>query len=181
MAMMRDDAANALKDMPVTLIVKRPDGTEFTRYTQALPASGALYQAIDMPEIVAPRPAGRSSAHIDPKARAGRPGRVLGRGLRAGEAQGRAVDRRARSCAPARPPRSTSAADFLYGAPASGLTVESDLRVTVDPKPFPAFANYTFGSARTSARSYEPPLITLTGARHRRQRQVDASNGPATR
>ena len=29
--MMRDDAATALKDMPVTLIVKRPDGSEFTR------------------------------------------------------------------------------------------------------------------------------------------------------
>jgi uncharacterized protein YfaS (alpha-2-macroglobulin family) len=46
MAMMRDDSATALKDMPVTLIVKRPDGSEFTRYALALAGSGALYQAV---------------------------------------------------------------------------------------------------------------------------------------
>ena len=70
------------------------------------------------------------------------------------------------SCAPARRPKFDLAADFLYGAPASGLKVESDLRVTVDPNPFPAFAKYTFGSAGR-AQELEPPLITLTGRRHR--------------
>ena len=35
MAMLRDASAIALTNMPVTLIVKRPDGSEFTRFTQA--------------------------------------------------------------------------------------------------------------------------------------------------
>ena len=47
--------------------------------------------------------------------------------------------------------------------PRRGLTVESDLRITVDPKPFPAFAKYSFGSEE-SRKNFEPPLITLEGA-----------------
>ena len=52
-------------------------------------------------------------------------------------------------------------ADFLYGAPASGLTVEGDLRVDVDPVPFPAFNKYSFG-LEAEREKFEPPLITLT-------------------
>ena len=89
MAMLRDNAAIALANMPVTLIVKRPDGTEFTRFTHALQGSGALYQQIDLPKS-SRRGRWSVNAYIDPKGAAGRPGRVLGRGFRAGEAQGRA-------------------------------------------------------------------------------------------
>ena len=67
MAMLRDDSAVALKDMPVTLIVKRPDGSEFTRYTLALPGSGALHQAIDLPKS-SRRGLWSVAAYIDPKA-----------------------------------------------------------------------------------------------------------------
>ena len=67
MAMLRDNGAVALANMPVTLIVKRPDGTEFTRFTHALQASGAVYQAIDLPKS-SRRGRWSVSAHIDPKA-----------------------------------------------------------------------------------------------------------------
>ena len=43
-------------------------------------------------------------------------------------------------------------ADFLYGAPGSGLTVEADMRITVDAQPFPAFAR-TVSARKKSARS----------------------------
>src|SRR5262249_10522311 len=66
MAMLRDDGATALKDMPVTLIVKRPDGSEMTRYALALPASGALYQTIPLPKS-SRRGLWSVAAHIDPK------------------------------------------------------------------------------------------------------------------
>ena len=89
MAMLRDNAAIALANMPVTLIVKRPDGTEFTRFTHALQGSGALYQQIDLPKS-SRRGRWSVNAYIDPKGCPGRPGRILGRGFRAGEAQGRA-------------------------------------------------------------------------------------------
>jgi alpha-2-macroglobulin len=36
-------------------------------------------------------------------------------------------------------------AQFLYGAPGSGLGVQADGRVVLDPKPFEAFAEYSFG------------------------------------
>jgi uncharacterized protein YfaS (alpha-2-macroglobulin family) len=159
MAMLRDSAVNALKDMPVTLSVRRPDGTEFVKYALALGASGALHQQIPLPKSSR---RGRWSvvAQIDPKAP------PVGRVefsvedfvpeklkveltadqpvLRTGKANSFGV-----------------AADFLYGAPASGLTVESDLRVTVDDQPFPAFGKYVFG-LEAEKKKFEPPLITLT-------------------
>ena len=52
-------------------------------------------------EILAPRPVVGGRAHRS-QGGAGRPPRLLGRGFRAREAQGRALDRRSRSCAPAR-------------------------------------------------------------------------------
>ena len=159
MALLRDDSATALASMPVTLIVKRPDGSEFTRYTHALQAAGALHQAIDIPKS-SRRGRWSVAAHIDPRAAA------VGRidfsvedfvpeklkveltsdepVLRPGRANGFAVS-----------------ADFLYGAPASGLTVEADLRITVDDQPFPAFAKYRFGP-ESERDKFEPPFITLT-------------------
>ncbi|MEO0320744.1 MAG: alpha-2-macroglobulin family protein, partial [Pseudomonadota bacterium] len=38
-------------------------------------------------------------------------------------------------------------ARFLYGAPASALAVESEVRYRLDPKPFPDYAGYRFGPA----------------------------------
>ncbi len=67
MTMVRDDSGNALANMPVTLIVKRPDGSEFTRFTHALQGSGALHQAIDLPKS-SRRGRWSAAAHIDPKA-----------------------------------------------------------------------------------------------------------------
>jgi len=160
MAMLRDDGAVALKDMPVTLIVKRPDGTEFTRYTLALPGSGALYQAIDLPKS-SRRGLWSVAALIDPR---GAPvGRVefsvedfVPEKLKVELSTDQEVLRTGKTT------NFDLAADFLYGAPASGLKVESDLRVTVDANPFPNFAKYSFGS-QEDRKNYEPPLITLTG------------------
>ena len=67
MAMLRDASAVALANMPVTLIVKRPDGSEFTRFSQALPAGGALHQPIALPKS-SRRGRWSVAAHVDPKA-----------------------------------------------------------------------------------------------------------------
>jgi uncharacterized protein YfaS (alpha-2-macroglobulin family) len=160
MAMLRDDGAVALKDMPVTLIVKRPDGSEFTRYTQTLTASGALHQAIDLPKS-SRRGLWSAAAYIDPR---GTPvGRVefsvedfVPEKLKVDLSTDAKILRTSRSTT------FDLSADFLYGAPASGLKVESDLRITVDASPFPAFAKYSFGSEE-ERKKFEPPLITLTG------------------
>lgn len=160
MAMLRDDAAVALKDMPVTVVVKRPDGTEFTRYVLALGTSGALYQPVELPKS-SRRGLWSASAYIDPK---GTPvGRVefsvedfVPEKLKVEFSTDATILRTGKVTA------FNLSADFLYGAPASGLKVESDLRVTVDDNPFPAFAKYSFGS-QEDRKNFEPPLITLEG------------------
>lgn len=160
MTMVRDDAGNALANMPVTLIVKRPDGSEFTRYTHALQSSGALYQAIDLPKS-SRRGRWSVAAHIDPKASP--VGRIdfsvedfvpeklkvevtsQAEILRTGQLNAFGIQ-----------------ADFLYGAPAADLAVEGDMRVTVDPQPFPAFTKYSFGHEEERSK-FEPPFIELKG------------------
>lgn len=159
MAMLRDNGATALANMPVTLLVKRPDGTEFTRFTLALEASGALYQTIALPKS-SRRGRWSVTAHIDPKAPP--VGRVefsvedfVPEKLKVELNSEQPILR------PGQVNNFTISADFLYGAPASGLTVEADMRVTVDDKPFPDFAAYSFGSEK-ERNKYEPPFITLT-------------------
>ena len=159
MAMLRDDSATALKDMPVTLIVKRPDGSEFTRYALALAGSGALYQALPLPKS-SRRGRWSVTAHIDPKAAP--VGRVEF------SVEDFVPEKLKVELQPEAPMLRTNRtntlnvqADFLYGAPASGLTVEGDLRVDVDPVPFPAFNKYSFG-LEAEREKFEPPLITLT-------------------
>ena len=51
-------------------------------------------------------------------------------------------------------------ADFLYGAPASGLTVEGDSARRYRPC-LPAFNKYSFG-LEAEREKFEPPLITLS-------------------
>ncbi|MBV8185995.1 MAG: alpha-2-macroglobulin family protein, partial [Alphaproteobacteria bacterium] len=159
MAMLRDNAAMALADMPVTLIVKRPDGTEFTRFALALQASGALYQAIALPKS-SRRGRWSVGAYIDPK---GQPvGRVefsvedfVPEKLKVELSSNQAILR------PGQVNSFGISADFLYGAPASSLTVEADLRITVEDQPFDKFSAYTFGS-EGERKKFEPPFITLT-------------------
>ncbi|CAN5891865.1 alpha-2-macroglobulin family protein [soil metagenome] len=158
MTMMRDSAAVALANVPVTLIVKRPDGTEFTRFTQALPAGGALHQPIVLPKS-SRRGRWSVAAHVDPKAPA--VGSVdfsvedfVPEKLKVELSSSQTILR------PSQRNIFDVRADFLYGAPGNGLTVEADVRVTVDASPFPEFARYSFGSD-TDRKAFEPPMITL--------------------
>jgi uncharacterized protein YfaS (alpha-2-macroglobulin family) len=160
MAMLRDDGATALANMPVTLVVHRPDGSEFTRYALALPASGALYQAIAIPKG-SRRGQWSVTAHIDPKAPA--VGTIdfavqdfVPEKLKVEMASDINLLRNGK------PNTFNVSADFLYGAPASGLTVEADMRVTLDDTPFPAFSAYSFGLENRRDK-FEAPLITLSG------------------
>ena len=159
MALLRDDGATALSNMPVTLIVKRPDGTEFTRFVHALQAAGALHQAIGLPKS-SRRGRWSVGAYIDPKAAS--VGRVefsvedfVPEKLKVELASDEAILR------PGRANGFGVSADFLYGAPASGLAVEADMRVAIDDQPFPAFAKYSFG-LESEREKFEPPFITLT-------------------
>src|SRR4029453_2916924 len=66
MAMLRDASAVALPKMPIPLIVKGPDGSEFTRFPQPV-AAGGVYQPIALPKS-SRRGRWTVAAHVDPKA-----------------------------------------------------------------------------------------------------------------
>ena len=158
MAMMRDSAAMALANVPVTLIVKRPDGTEFTRFNQALPAGGAVHQPIALPKS-SRRGRWTVAAHVDPKAPP--VGSVefsvedfVPEKLKIELTSNQPIVR------PGQINTFDVKADFLYGAPGGGLNVEADMRITVDASPFPAFDRYSFGSG-ADRKAFEPPFITL--------------------
>jgi hypothetical protein len=158
-ALMRDDGGAALKDVPVTLIVRRPDGSEFQRLTTPLLAVGAVQQAIALPKS-SRRGRWSITAHID--AKASPVGRVE---FSVEDFVPEKLKIELSSAAPilraGKPNTFTIAADFLYGAPAAGLNTETEMSVTVDPSPFPAFAKYDFGP-EAERRKFEPPLVTLT-------------------
>jgi uncharacterized protein YfaS (alpha-2-macroglobulin family) len=160
MAMLRDNGAVALANMPVTLIVKRPDGSEFTRFVHALQASGALHQPVALPKS-SRRGRWSVTAHIDPKAPS--VGRVE---FSVEDFVPEKLKVELTSDRPILRPGQTNGfgiqADFLYGAPASGLTVTASMRVVVDDQPFPDLSAYQFG-LESQRRSFEPTFIEFTG------------------
>ena len=174
MAMLRDDSATALKDMPVTLIVRRPDGSEFTRYALALAGSGALYQAVPLPKS-SRRGRWSVTAHIDPKA--GPVGRVE---FSVEDFVPEKLKVELQPEAPMLRDQPTNTlnvqADFLYGAPASGLTVEGDLRVDGRSGALPGLQQVLV-RARGRAREVRAAADHPHRARHRRQGQVEDRMG----
>ncbi|CAM5769072.1 alpha-2-macroglobulin [Labrys miyagiensis] len=141
--LLRDGNANALGNVPVTLVVQRPDGVEYSR--TVLNDQGAGGRASDIP-IISSAASGtwRVQAYTDPK------GAPVGETTFLVEdyvpdriefdlaADGTRIDR-------------TSGASlkvdgrYLFGAPAAGLDVEGDVSVSVDDQPFPQWKDYAFG------------------------------------
>src|SRR5262249_32546103 len=158
MTMLRDSAAVALTNVPVTLIVKRPDGSEFTRFTQAVATGGAVHQPIALPKS-SRRGRWSVAAHVDPKAPP-----VGSVEFSVEDFVPEKLKVELTSTQPILKPGPLNTfdvkADFLYGAPGSGLTVEADMRITVDGSPFPDFSAYNFG-AQEDRKAFEPPFLTL--------------------
>ncbi len=141
--LLRDFTANALGDMPVTLIVSKPDGQEFRRYVLNDEQLGGFAQSFTL-SSGAPRGRWSAAAYADVD----------------GEAIGR-VQFDVQDFVPQRlkvelTPRETWVSTggsatidvmtrFLYGATGAGLTGEGEYRITRDTNPFPDLAGYSFG------------------------------------
>ena len=110
-----------------------------------------------------PAPGGGGAGRSRPAA--DRRGRVPRRCLRARPDGGRYRTRRPVRSSRASRIRCRSTARFLYGAPAAGLTGQGQMRLLIDPAPFPALAGYRIGLAERDlrARCQRPE-----GARYRR-------------
>ena len=69
-------------------------------------------------------------------------------------------------------------ARFLYGAPAAGLTGQGQMRLVIDPAPFPALAGYRIGLIRRDLRAGLPGP---DAAGHRRAGTIDPGDRHSAR
>jgi alpha-2-macroglobulin len=154
--LLRDEAANAIAGVPVTLVVSRPDGAAYRWATLADQAVGAVHFPLTLSDT-APRGHWHVDAYLDPKAP------PVGRAeFEVADFVPQLLEVTLTSAAPAlaigTPVHVDAAARFLYGAPAAGLDGEAEATITADPDPFPAFRGYRFGLAQESFKEQIVPL-----------------------
>ena len=141
--LLRDDAGIAVDDRPLTVTIKRPNNTEAIKHRiEALAVGGFTYYY----EIPASAARGVWRVEID----ADGAGRVGSESFSVEDfvPQRLEVSLDVDEDAPIRPGterRVNVDSRFLYGAPAAGLTVESEARLRLDPNPFPDFSGYRYG------------------------------------
>lgn len=142
--LLRNDSGLAVDDRPLTVTIRRPNATEAeTRRIDALEIGGFSY-AYDIP-TAAPRGVWRIEMTVD-----GIDG-VVGQTSFSVEdfvPQRLEVSIEADEKTPIRPGAArdiTISSRYLYGAPASGLAVEAEARLRLDPNPFPDFSKFRFG------------------------------------
>ena len=156
MALVRDNAGRPA-DVPVHVIVRRPNGQVFLDATPARLAEASVHLpvtlssgapagtwTIEVKADPALPPIGRTEFRVD----AFVPDRMA---VDFGTASGPIV--------PGKPYSLPITARFLYGAPAAGLTGQGQMRLVVDPAPFPALAGYRIGLI---SETYAPDSQDLT-------------------
>lgn len=141
-ALLRDGQGNAIAGQPVTFVVERPDGVEYRRVQIADQGAGGRSLALPLNSAV-PTGTWRARVFTDPKAAA------------VGETSFMVEDYVAERLDFSMTPKTSQIAEdkplemdisgqFLYGAPASNMTLEGDLLVTPAASR-PGFAGYQFG------------------------------------
>ncbi len=142
--LLRDDAGAAIEDRPLTITIRRPNGTEADKRRIEKLEIGGFNFDYDVP---ASAPRGMWGVHVEADGLDGFVGsesfsvedfvpqrlevKITGdekTPIRPGEARELSIESR-----------------YLYGAPASALSVEAEARLRLDPNPFPDFAKYRFG------------------------------------
>ena len=143
-ALARDGAANAITDLPLTVIVSRPDGVEYRRTVLQDQGSGGRAWSMRLGSG-APRGAWSLKLHTDPKAK---PVRQLSFLVEDFVPERIAFDLEAPEglIDPTAPPAIRLNARYLYGAPGGDLPVEGEVRLSA-AKALPGFPGYRFGLA----------------------------------
>jgi len=178
--MLRDPTGRAISNRQSTLVVYRPNGTEFRRLRlMEAREAGSVIKNIQI-DRSAPRGQWRATLEVDGQDQpAGEVSfavedfvpqrlKVTVQGseapLVAGQARAIAVD-----------------AQFLYGAPGAGLVVQGEGRLQIDPNPFQALPGYTWGKEdeRFEEQFFQLPETVTDGA-GRAQLQVAIPGVPQT-
>jgi uncharacterized protein YfaS (alpha-2-macroglobulin family) len=157
-AIARDDKAVAVAGLPLTFIVDRPDGVEYQRYPLADMGTGGYTLDVDL-KTNAMRGMWSVAAYTDPKQPA-----ISSMQFRVDDFSPDRIAFDLKSEAKAVALDATTAvsvdARFLYGAPASGLSVEGDL--TLMPIDTLAdYPGYTFGLAEKNVAPGRTELTDL--------------------
>jgi alpha-2-macroglobulin len=157
-ALLRDGQGTAAVGVPLTLVVQRPDGVEFRRTLIADQGIGGHNLALALPAS-APSGTWHVQAFTDPK----RP--PIGETTFLVEDY--VPDRiefdltsSSASIAPSNPAAMNVAGRFLYGAPATGLTLEGEVTITA-AKERAGFAGYQFGLADETVEAAKQSLEDL--------------------
>ncbi len=142
MTLLRDDAGQPA-DIPARITVKRPNGQVFLETTPARSADASVHLPVTLStgaptgtwtvEVKADPglpPIGTAEFRVD----AFVPDRMA---VEVGPVPG--------SLVPGRPYALPVTARFLYGAGAAGLTGQAQMRLLIDPTPFPVLAGYRMG------------------------------------
>ncbi|BCU06945.1 alpha-2-macroglobulin family protein [Allochromatium tepidum] len=158
-ALVRDSRARAVTDLPITLVVKRPDGMEYLRTLTQDQGQGGHAADVQLTRT-APRGTWRAAVHADPKGPALAELAFLVEDFLP-ERLTFELDSSSPAIDPADPPSLRLDARFLYGAPAGGLTLEGEIQVK-PTETLAAFPGYRFGLA---SEELEPLGVPLSGGR----------------
>ncbi|MEO8668842.1 MAG: alpha-2-macroglobulin, partial [Bauldia sp.] len=156
-ALVRNARADAVGDLPLTLVVERPDGVEFLRRTLSDGGAGGYSAGVPLDED-AMRGSWHAKLFSDPKGAAIADVALLVEDF---EPERLAFDitTAAKAIGPGAPVTIDLVARYLYGATAPGLSVDGDIEIkTVDA--LPGFPGYTFGLATDEQQSRRDPFET---------------------
>ena len=155
-ALLRNETAFALSDLPLTVRVRRPDGLEVDRVVMTDQGSGSYHWSLELSDS-ARSGTWTFEALTDPEDDA------VGRAtfqvedfvpLRIRLALGTQSD----AIRPSAATSITADAQYLYGAPAADLPGEAEAILRVDPQPWPDWTGYGFGLVQES---FDPQRISL--------------------
>jgi uncharacterized protein YfaS (alpha-2-macroglobulin family) len=143
-ALARDDTAVAVEDLPLTFIFTRPDGVEDRRVVDDGIAMGGY--AVELPlQANAMRGTWSYRVHADPDKPSVADGRFLVEDFVPDRIEFD-MESSAEEVAVGEPALVTVDGRFLYGAPASGLSMEGEVALSTT-RDWAAFPNYRFGLA----------------------------------
>ncbi len=154
-ALIRDDQAKAVDDLPMTLVVERPDGVEFLRQTLSDKGDGG-YSADVALQDTAMRGSWDVKLYADPKGDPIAETQVLVEDFEP-ERLAVTVDTDATALDRTNPTTLNLEAKYLYGATAPDLAVEGEISLTPTDT-LAAFPGYHFGLTEEQVEATRDPL-----------------------
>ena len=177
--LLRDDHVNAAENLPLTLKVRRPNGSIFFDAIVKPQEAGFYHRPLVLSDT-APLGAWTVEAYADPK---GQPIGQLDFAVDDFVPERLKVELAAASpvLIPKTPLTIAVDSQFLYGAPGADLGGTADMTIEVDPNPYPQLSGYHFGLVQDKL---TPRLVQLSlptsDARGHAELPIDLAEAPDT-